>query len=453
MKKRPIIILISLGTISVLLAVVLSVFVIQIVTKNNIAGLIEKSYQSKDFRTAYLVAVSGAFQYPGDTGFLDWIRKCEESLSTEENSTLKNMDSVMQEILEFEKKYPVNEFREQFKTIKKLVSTSNGPDKDKEIADQLEKLRQSVEKQEVRNIAERFDEQAEAIKKLNQKIEDLSHGISAIKSLSSVTSSTDNHKEPTSDKEAKYEYLAVPNTDEYVKQAVDAFYSVDYNRAQEACGKVLQLDKTNPVANLISGAILFIQSPGDAKTRKKIIRQMKAAIDRDPKLMLAYLYLGQVYEIEGLYAAAIQELKTYLSKEKDNDAAFFSLGRCYYQTENYPEAVTAFQTVLGLKPDNSESCFYLAQCYIKQNDPDAAIASIEKAIEIDPKYYQAMITGAELFEKKADWNKAIGLYKRAFELRSQAFIAFRIGVCAKKINQPETAVEYFKLSVEQDSSD
>lgn len=92
---------------------------------------------------------------------------------------------------------------------------------------------------------------------------------------------------------------------------------------------------------------------------------------------------GQVYEMKGNFAAAMDNYTKALEREPDNLPALQSVARLHLRQEQFTKAVEAYQQVVRVSP-TAEHYSELSSAQQKAGRLPDAQASIQKAISIDP---------------------------------------------------------------------
>jgi tetratricopeptide (TPR) repeat protein len=97
---------------------------------------------------------------------------------------------------------------------------------------------------------------------------------------------------------------------------------------------------------------------------------------------------GQVFEMQGKHAAAMDNYTKALEKEPDNLPALQSVARLQVRQELYPQAIESYHKVIKVSP-TAENYAELAGAEQKAGRLNDAKASIQKAISMDssiPRY-------------------------------------------------------------------
>lgn len=92
---------------------------------------------------------------------------------------------------------------------------------------------------------------------------------------------------------------------------------------------------------------------------------------------------GQVFEMKGNYAAALDNYTKALEKEPDNLPALQSVARLQLRQDQYAQAIETYQKVIRVSP-SAENYSELASAQQKSGQLNEAKTSIQKAISLDP---------------------------------------------------------------------
>lgn len=185
---------------------------------------------------------------------------------------------------------------------------------------------------------------------------------------------------------------------------------------------------------------------GDYETA---IEHFKRAIELDPQLLSARLYLATAYMTQyipgaespenlQMAQAALQHFQEVLDRDPNNEIAIASIASIYFNMKNFDEAVKWYNRLIEVNPQNKTAYYTLgviawtkafkdrmearAKLGMKPEDPgplrdrkvreelrqknlqmiEEGIEYIKKALEIDPEYDDAMAYYNLLLREKAD---------------------------------------------------
>ncbi len=116
--------------------------------------------------------------------------------------------------------------------------------------------------------------------------------------------------------------------------------------------------------------------------------------------------LGQRYQRNGDYEAAMREYQAALDLNPESTAAYNNLATCLMKLRRYEEAESALQKAIGLKPDNYYALGNLALLRIQAGDLQDARVLAQKAIRADPSYAQAHLALGVVFSMTGNLEQA-----------------------------------------------
>jgi tetratricopeptide (TPR) repeat protein len=156
------------------------------------------------------------------------------------------------------------------------------------------------------------------------------------------------------------------------------------------------------------------------------VEHFKSAVDLDPELLNAHLYLATAYaaqyvpggespENKLLGEEAIKAFETVLEKDPKNLGSVKGIAGIYFQMKELEKAKEFHMKAAELEPTNPDPYYSVGNinwllCYDKSNPlPPARKAELieeglkylNKAIEIDPNYYNAYFYMNLLYRQKA----------------------------------------------------
>jgi tetratricopeptide (TPR) repeat protein len=156
------------------------------------------------------------------------------------------------------------------------------------------------------------------------------------------------------------------------------------------------------------------------------VEHFKSAVDLDPELLNAHLYLATAYaaqyvpggespENKTLGQEAIKAFETVLEKDPKNLGSVKGIAGIYFQMKQLEKAKEFHMKAAELEPTNPDPYYSVGNinwllCYDKSNPlPPAKKAELveeglkylNKAIEIDPNYYNAYFYMNLLYRQKA----------------------------------------------------
>ena len=156
------------------------------------------------------------------------------------------------------------------------------------------------------------------------------------------------------------------------------------------------------------------------------VEHFKAAVDLDPGLLNAHLYLAAAYasqyqpggespENKKLGEEAINAYQDVLTKDPTNVGSVKGIAGIYFNMRNFEKAKEYYVKTAQLEPNNPEPFYSIGNvnwvlCYDRQHPLptekkkeliEEGLTSLKKAVEIDPNYYNAYFYINLLLRQKA----------------------------------------------------
>lgn len=232
----------------------------------------------------------------------------------------------------------------------------------------------------------------------------------------------------------------------------------------------------------------------------------KKSLDYNPKMLPAYILLGQIYAFKydeknslksfekafekgltnvnlflewgkalqkfGRYDDAKQKLLNALEFENDNTEILANLGLCCVSRKEFEEAAPILSKVLEKEPQNSvvkqalgiinyenndidnaisylrkddenpENCYYLAKCYEKQNNDTKVKDFYEAAIRLNPSYTQAFVDYSQYLISKKEFAEAQRKLRKALKFDEDDSVLLNLLFYVSYILVKENLCEY-----------
>ena len=148
------------------------------------------------------------------------------------------------------------------------------------------------------------------------------------------------------------------------------------------------------------------------------IRDLEKVIQLDPKLPMPmwtelYYALGTVYQENGEYAKALDNLNKALTLDPAHAKSYNNRGNTHFFLKEYEKALADINKSLEIT-ESSLGYYSRAKIYEGKGDSQKAVADYTKAVELNPRFAEAYSNRGLLFQKQGiidlahqDFTKAI----------------------------------------------
>lgn len=220
---------------------------------------------------------------------------------------------------------------------------------------------------------------------------------------------------------------------------------------------------------------------------EKAETQFQRAISLQANLPMAHYSLGGIYQQQGRYEDALQEMVTCIRLNPEFYPAYYKQGEIQLRVDKFDEAFESFKMALKINPDWVYARYGLGTVYLKRGKLKAARTTLEGAIRRNEKFapayfklgqvlasenrfeealktyadaakYQAhtaedLYDLGEIFEQKGQLDGAVDLYRRAIEIDPGYVSAhLQLGDIYYDNNQRDLAIEHYKRAFDADAA-
>jgi len=196
---------------------------------------------------------------------------------------------------------------------------------------------------------------------------------------------------------------------------------------------------------------------------RKGVEMERRAIELDPDLADAHMWLGSGLLALGQVDAAIASINEAIRLEPENGQAYQSLGRAYWVGKgDFPKAIPAFRKAIELNPEAGYSYLQLGLLLAWEGQYEEAEAVCRRAVELQEQYISGnaglQVVGANarlgyVFYLQGRYADAIREYERglafvgssdhALKERTTIEIAMKLGAAYHRWGKAEEADRFF----------
>lgn len=166
--------------------------------------------------------------------------------------------------------------------------------------------------------------------------------------------------------------------------AIHAYQAGDFQRAEEACRKILEADPNDPDAwyNLT----IIAHRTGKYEAAVNLIRR---SIELSPQNPGFYIHLGLNFKALGKTAEAINAFQQAIDINPGMANAYNYLGVALGSEGKLDSAIENFERAIKIKSDFAQAHNNLGVALKAIGRNDSALGEFRKAIEVDPEYVEA----------------------------------------------------------------
>lgn len=230
---------------------------------------------------------------------------------------------------------------------------------------------------------------------------------------------------------------------EAVNQAIAAYNSRDWLKAEQLCGLVLNIKADNFVALSLLGII-------SAQTNRleEAAAFFSRAVVVQPGNADAYSNLGNALKELKRLDAAVATYDKAISLKPDYAEIYCNRGNALQELKRLEAAVASYDKAISLKPDYAEAYCNCGLALQELKQPQAAVARYDKAIRIKPDYADAYINRGNALQELKQLDAAVASYDKAISLKPDSAEAYNNrGNVLQELKQRDAAVASYDKAI------
>jgi predicted O-linked N-acetylglucosamine transferase (SPINDLY family) len=196
-------------------------------------------------------------------------------------------------------------------------------------------------------------------------------------------------------------------------QAIQAFQSGYFDRADSILKKLLQVDSKNLLTLDILG--LIKASQGNYTEAADYFARAARITPRDASIQYN---LAKALSDSGNDKDSVTHHKKAVALAPNNPEAWLSYGKTAFNLFQYEEALSYFEKALSLKPDYHQAWTNKGATLHEFKRYYEAIAHYDKALSLKPDYHQAWTNKALVLQELKRYEEAIAHYDKALSINS-----------------------------------
>ncbi|PYV42281.1 MAG: hypothetical protein DMG06_14560 [Acidobacteria bacterium] len=176
--------------------------------------------------------------------------------------------------------------------------------------------------------------------------------------------------------------------------------------------------------NSYRAKLLLAKSLGASGRTKEAISAYQEVLKQVPDRLGIHLAIGQLYEDQLNWVAAIEELKAELGLAPDNALALAHLGHAYTESQDSDQAIQTLSNLLETHPDDGRAYADLGRAWAMKENISKAIQAFERALLCDDTQHNLHYRLFQLYSKMGD------------DVRAKTHLAaFKVGEADKQQRQ------------------
>lgn len=182
------------------------------------------------------------------------------------------------------------------------------------------------------------------------------------------------------------------------------------------------------------------------------LRELTAAIDRDPRHAAHYFKRAQFYLEAQKYSAALQDIAQAIALDEEKGEYFFRRAQILRAGGNYSAALTAATRADQLKYRHPDLAVMLGELYLYRKDYGRALQYISAALEETPQNEYLYFFRGLALAQTGDTLAAIRSFKSAVRRDPQLMAAYpQLAKIFLALREPERAEVYVRAGRRRDS--
>ncbi|MGC9259093.1 MAG: tetratricopeptide repeat protein [Phycisphaerae bacterium] len=168
----------------------------------------------------------------------------------------------------------------------------------------------------------------------------------------------------------------------------------------------------------------YVRGRLDAESGKieQALRELTAAISKNPNMVLAYEARGDIYRQQGRLHNAIADYQHAVTLNPKSFHGWYELGVSFQAVHNFQSAVNAYQHSLQVEPKNANASMNLAVAYAQTGQPIFGVIYGRRALANGAASFSSLANIGAIYAEAANADPrygrtAIHYFKSSLELK------------------------------------
>jgi arylsulfatase A-like enzyme/Tfp pilus assembly protein PilF len=199
------------------------------------------------------------------------------------------------------------------------------------------------------------------------------------------------------------------------------------------------------IFNLITAA----QESGDRESGTEKIARLRRAIELDPKVVDAWVMLGNELVRAGDLRSAIEHYQHALALNPDSDLATINLANAYRRAGDDRAALVGYERYLEKDPRNAYVRYQLGEIYFDLNQLERAESAFRAALDLDERVASARNALGVVWFRRGDLAQAEREIRAALAQQADVRLAhFNLALVAEARGDREAAVREYQTEID-----
>jgi tetratricopeptide (TPR) repeat protein len=166
------------------------------------------------------------------------------------------------------------------------------------------------------------------------------------------------------------------------------------DKARESFARTFRVPPASAAAHLLAGQMM-----NRLELEELAERELKAALQQDPKLPEAHYVLGQIAIFRSRLDEGLALMREELAINPAHAMALYRTGEIYSRQLKWDAAISALQQSLWINPYYSGPYILLGKAYSQTGQPEAAEDMLRRAVQYDPNNKSAHYLLAQVLQQ------------------------------------------------------
>ena len=230
----------------------------------------------------------------------------------------------------------------------------------------------------------------------------------------------------------------------FLDQAIHAFQSKNFERAESILIKIIKAEPNNPIALQVLGLIKAIEN-----NFEEAINFFLAAVKITPLDPTIHFNLAKAYSDNFQHKEALPFYQESICLDKSNSFAWLNYGISLAELFRYEQALNCYENALSINPKSEKIYLNKAVLFVKLKKYSEAIDCINNAIQLKPDFIEAWINKGKTLHDLLRYEDAINSFDQAILLDPCISMAWvNKGLTLFQLKRFDEAFEHYEKAIQ-----